>query len=102
MAKGYWVARVDVNDPDAYQKYVAANARPFAEYGARFLVRGGQHEAPEGAPRARNVVLEFESYQQALDCYNSSEYQHAKSLRETASVGDVIVIEGYDGRQPGD
>ena len=102
MAKGYWIARVDVNDPDAYQNYVAANAGPFAEYGARFLVRGGQNEAPEGTPRARNVVLEFESYQQALDCYNSPEYQHAKSLREAASVGDVIVIEGYEGRQPGD
>ena len=50
MAKGYWVARVDVTDPTGYQKYVAANAAAFRKYGARFIVRGGQSEAPEGRP----------------------------------------------------
>ncbi|MEA2861045.1 MAG: hypothetical protein QOC72_3084, partial [Methylobacteriaceae bacterium] len=38
MPKAYWVARIDVSDPDAYKQYVAANARPFAKYGAKFLV----------------------------------------------------------------
>ena len=42
--KGYWIGRVDVADPEAYKKYVAANAVPFAKYGARFLVRGGNFE----------------------------------------------------------
>ncbi len=101
MPKGYWIARVDVHDPDAYQQYVAANAKPFAMYGARFAVRGGQHAVMEGTARARNVVLEFDSYQRALDCYNSPEYQHAKSLRSDVSDGDLIIIEGYDGSQPG-
>jgi uncharacterized protein (DUF1330 family) len=52
MAKGYWIARVDVHDPEAYKGYVAANAVAFAKYGARFLVRGGRSEAPEGTPQS--------------------------------------------------
>ncbi len=97
MAKGYWIAHVDVTDPEGYKAYVAANAAAFAKYGARFLVRGGKGEVAEGSARARNVVLEFPSYQAALDCYRSPEYAQAKSLREKASVGDLVIVEGYDG-----
>jgi len=46
MAKAYWIGRVDVNNPDGYKAYVAANAEPFRKYGATFLVRGGQFENP--------------------------------------------------------
>lgn len=102
MAKGYWIGRVDVTDLEAYKNYVAANAEPFKAFGARFLVRGGEFECMEGAARARNVVIEFDSYEQALACYRSEGYLHAKSLRDHASVADIIVIEGYDGPQPGD
>lgn len=96
MAKGYWIGRVDVDDIDAYQKYVAANAKPFADYGARFLVRGGAFETVEGSARSRNVVIEFPSYQAALDCYQSADYQAAKALRTPVSTGDIVIIEGYD------
>lgn len=100
MAKGYWIARVDVADLDQYKKYVAANAVPFKKYGARFLVRAGTFESMEGTNRSRNVVIEFPSYQAALECYRSPEYQEAVRLRLPASEGDLIVIEGYDGPQP--
>lgn len=100
MAKGYWVAHIDVDNPEGYKAYVAANAEPLKKYGARFVVRGGKFEAPEGRNRARNVVVEFPSYEAALACYNSPEYQHAISLRTPHSTGDVIIIEGYDGPQP--
>ena len=43
MAKGYWIARVDVSNPEKYQSYIAANAKPFKRFGARFLVRSGPH-----------------------------------------------------------
>lgn len=99
-AKGYWIVHIDVTDPEAYKAYVAANAEPFRAYGARFLVRGGEFECMEGAARARNVVVEFDSYEQALACYRSDAYAHAKSLRDKAAVSDLIVIEGYDGPQP--
>jgi uncharacterized protein (DUF1330 family) len=101
MPKGYWVARVDVHDPEVYKDYVAANAAAFAKYGARFLVRGGRSEAPEGTPRSRNVVIEFKDYDTAVACYRSPEYAAAKKLREPASVADLLIIEGYDGPQPG-
>ncbi|MDU8926424.1 DUF1330 domain-containing protein [Alisedimentitalea sp. MJ-SS2] len=97
MAKGYWIGRVDVDDLETYKDYVAANAAPFAEYGARFLVRGGQFTNPEGSSRSRNVVIEFPSYQAALDCYESAGYQAAKAIREAVSTGDIVIIEGYDG-----
>lgn len=101
MPKGYWVARVDVHDPEVYKDYVAANAAAFAKYGAQFLVRGGRSEAPEGTPRSRNVVIEFKDYDTAVACYRSPEYVAAKKLREPASVADLLIIEGYDGPQPG-
>ncbi len=101
MTKGYWVVQVDVTDPEAYKAYVAANRAVFREYGARFLVRGGVGETPEGKPRARIVVLEFPDYETALACYRSEGYAAAKALR-TAAVADVAIVPGYDGPQPTD
>jgi len=100
MTKGYWIGRVDVSDPEAYNQYVAANAEAFRNFGARVLVRAGQFENPEGASRSRNVVIEFPSYQAALDCYDSPEYRQARELRWPVSSGDLVIVEGYDGPQP--
>jgi uncharacterized protein (DUF1330 family) len=94
MPKGYWIARVDVSDPEAYKGYVAANAIAFAKFGGRFLVRGGRFEAVDGEHRQRQVVVEFA-------CWNSPEYREAYKLRANASTGDTVVVEGYDGPQPG-
>ena len=98
MAKGYWIGRVDVHDLEAYKKYVAANAVALEKYGAKFLVRGGAFENPEGSSRSRNVVVEFESYEKALACYHSPEYQSAIGFRTENGVseGDIVIIEGYD------
>jgi uncharacterized protein (DUF1330 family) len=100
MAKGYWIAHVDVSDPEAYQLYRAANAEPLHKYGARFLVRAGDFTQVEGASRSRHVVLEFVDYGTALACYRSSEYQKAAALRRRAAETDLVVIAGYDGPQP--
>ena len=102
MPKGYWIVRVDIADKEKYQAYIAANAEPLKKYGARFLVRAGQFENPEGTSRTRNAVIEFPSYQAAFDCWKSPEYQRAIKLRQPVSTIDLIVIEGYDGPQPGD
>jgi uncharacterized protein (DUF1330 family) len=102
MAKGYWIARVDVTDPEAYRDYVAANGVAFAKFGGRFLVRGGKFETMEGTSRQRNVVIEFPSYEAALACWTSPEYKKAHKLRANASMGDLVIIEGYEGAQPGE
>jgi uncharacterized protein (DUF1330 family) len=102
MPKAYWLARIDVSDPEAYKAYVAANAEPFKKFGARFLVRGGRHEIVEGTSRTRNVVIEFPDYAAALACYHSPEYQRAVALRSGSSAADIVVAEGYDGPQPSD
>jgi uncharacterized protein (DUF1330 family) len=101
MAKGYWMASGEVSDVEQYKKYAAANAIPFAKYGAKFLVRGGAFECMEGSTASRNVVIEFPSYEAALACYKSPEYQAAIELRKPASKLDLIIIQGYDGPQPG-
>lgn len=102
MPKAYWIARVDVADLDAYKRYVAANAEPLKAHGARFLVRGGPFENPEGTSRSRNVIIEFPSLQAAQDCYRSPGYQAAMALRRDVAVCDLVIVEGYDGPQPGD
>jgi uncharacterized protein (DUF1330 family) len=100
MAKGYWIGRVDVSSDEGYKPYAAANPAIFKKYNGRYVVRGGKFEGKEGTSRSRNVVIEFPSYQAALDCYNSPEYQANIKLRQPHAVADIIVIEGYDGPQP--
>jgi uncharacterized protein (DUF1330 family) len=95
--KGYWIVHADIADPEGYKAYQAANAEPFAQFGARFLVRGGTREVAEGEVRSRTVVLEFPSYEAALACYRSPGYQAAKRLRDGKGELDLIVVEGYDG-----
>ena len=95
--KGYWIAHVDVRDPEGYKAYQSANATAFGKFGARFLVRGGRQEVTEGRARSRSVVIEFPSYEAALACYRSPDYQAAKALRMGKAEIDLVVIEGYDG-----
>jgi uncharacterized protein (DUF1330 family) len=92
--KGYWMAMVDVTDADGYPLYVAANAAAFAKYGAKFVVRGGQGQVFEGPAASRLVVIEFASYQTALDCYHSPEYQGALKLRQQFSNAHFAIVEG--------
>jgi uncharacterized protein (DUF1330 family) len=102
MSKGYWVVFADVSDPEGHKAYVAENAKAFRKYGARFLIRGGQSETPEGKTRSRAVVIEFPSYSAALECYRSPEYAKAMALRQGKSLMDLAIIDGYDGPQPVD
>ena len=96
MPKGYWIAHVDVSDAEKYKEYVRLNGIAFSKFGAKFLVRGGTNEVRAGALKSRHVVIEFPSYQAAKDCYDSPEYKAATVVRVTASVADLVIIEGYD------
>lgn len=95
MAKGYWIARVDVRDPEGYKDYVAAAKLAFDRFDVTFLARGGAYEAAEGDCRARNVIIEFPSLQAAHDCYHSPEYQKAVAIRQRVADGEIVLVEGF-------
>ncbi len=100
MTKGYWIAHVDVTDPDNYAKYRELNGAAFAKYGGRFLVRGGSHIVSRGSAKPRQVVIEFPDYAAALACLESEEYKRAAAFRDKGTAIDLVVVEGYDGPQP--
>lgn len=97
MPKGYWVVHVNVDDMETYQNYREAAAAVLPEFGARFLVRAGHHEIPEGSAKPRTVVIEFPSYQAAKDCYYSEKYASAKAIRQAVAQSDLVIIEGGEG-----
>lgn len=97
--RGYWLAKVDVTDPERYKDYAAANAAPIAEYGGWFVVRGGRHQLLEGRGRSRYVVVAFKDPATARACYFSPGYQKALAIRREAAVADLILISGYTGHE---
>lgn len=94
MAKGYLIGRVSVHDPEGYKAYAAKAGAAIAQYGGRILARGGRAEIVEGEGRMRNVILEFESFEQAKTYFFSPEYLEARRLRWPVSVGDFVIVEG--------
>lgn len=94
MPKGYWIVHVDVTDADNYPQYVALDTPVLEAHNAKFLVRGGKNEGPEGPVRSRHVVVEFESYEKAVECYNSAGYQEAAKLRQAYSDSEIVIVEG--------
>jgi len=93
--KAYWIAQVDVSDPEHYAQYTQRAPAAFKLYGGRFLARGGRNQAVEGrATPQRTVVIEFDSYDQALACYNSPEYQDAMSYRAGVAKAEIVIVEG--------
>jgi uncharacterized protein (DUF1330 family) len=94
MPKGYVITRVDITNPDAYARYAAAATKAIAEHGGKPLARGGRSEALEGTARARNVVLEFDSYDAARNYFHSEQYQAARALRAGAADIEMVLVEG--------
>ena len=94
MSKGYWIGHITVTDQEKYEEYKSANAVAFAKYGGRFIVRAGDFTCVTGEARERHVVIEFDSYEKALECHESAEYKVASELRDSYSDNDIIIIEG--------
>ena len=95
--KGYWIAHVNITNPERYKDYIAANAAPLKKHGARFLVRNGACEVHGDALQGRrHVVIEFESYAIAKACHDSPEYRAAAKIRDEASTSDFVMIEGHE------
>ena len=96
MPKAYWIARVDVRDPETYKRYVETATPAFQRHKAKFLARGGRTEVLEGAARARNVIIEFPSLEEAHACYHSPEYTAARAIRQPVSDGEFVLVEGVE------
>jgi uncharacterized protein (DUF1330 family) len=96
MPKAYLIARVTVTDSAAYAEYAKGATEAIRQYKGRPLVRGGAFEALEGEARPRNVVIEFDSMEQARTYYRSPEYQAAKAKREGACEGEFVLVEGAE------
>lgn len=96
MPKGFWIAHIDVTDPEHYPDYIAASTAAISSFGGKFIIRGGENTQAEGQLRSRHILVEFSSYQQALDCYQSEEYQQAKKLRQAYADSDILIVQGAD------
>ena len=97
MAAGYWIANFEVKDRQGYQEYAKLAGPAVGKFGGKLKCRGANCQTKEGQKPAGNlVIVEFPSYQAAVDCYNSPEYQTALPLRVNASApgGSLSIAEG--------
>ena len=90
----YWIARVTVTDPDAYAEYAKRAAAAIEAHGGEFLARATRTVCLEGEMRARNVLVQFPSVEDAQRCYNSAQYREALAFAKDASERDIIVVDG--------
>jgi uncharacterized protein (DUF1330 family) len=91
----YVMGEIEVTDPALYEEYRKQVLAVVTKYGGRFLVRGGTVEPLEGGWTPKRVVaLEFPSMEQARKWYHSEEYRPLIALRQRASRGKLILVEG--------
>ncbi|SDY39098.1 DUF1330 domain-containing protein [Citreimonas salinaria] len=94
MPKGYIIGHITVHDPQAYREYIERDTPLLQSYGAKFLVRGGQSETPEGETQERHVVIEFPDYETARRAYHDPEYQEIAEIRRRTATSTIILVEG--------
>ena len=93
--KGYWVAKANVNSPEKQENYGKLAEAVLEKFNGKFLIRGGRQETKEGEQYMRNVVVEFPSYEIAVEAYESKEYQDALKVLDGGADRLYAVVEGY-------
>jgi len=92
----YIIGDVRVEDPERYKDYAAHTESTLEPFGGRFIVRGGVSEVLEGEWRPnRLVVIEFPEAEAARAWYASDAYAEIRPIRQEASTGSLVVVEGY-------
>ena len=91
---GYWIIRGTVKDSDAFDKYSKLWAPLAQKYGARFLAGAGQHQTREGTDQPRVAIVEFDSYAQAVACYDDPDYQASLEWALKAYDRELTIVEG--------
>jgi len=94
----YMIAQVDVHDPELFEKYRALVPGTLAKYGGEYIVRGGDMAVLEGdMPFPRIVVIKFPTFEDAKNWHASEEYKGPLEMRQAASTGILVAVDGYDG-----
>jgi len=89
----YWLARSKINDAVEYKKYTDRVPGILAQYGGKVLARGGRFAVLEGPQKfGRFVVIEFETMEAAVRCFESPEYQAAAAFRRKDGAGEVELV----------
>ncbi len=92
MSKGYWVVRASISNQEEYSKYIKKASEVVESLNGRFLVRGGKQNEYENVGYERTVIVQFNSYEDAIKAYNCSDYQDAlKHVKESAERLFTIV-----------
>ena len=92
---GYIIAEIEITDPVTYEEYKKVAPASIDRYDGKYLTRGGTAENLEGDWQPKRVViLEFESFERAKEWWSSEEYRAPKLLRQSASITNMIVIDG--------
>ena len=81
MPKGYWIPHLDVSNPEGFQAYRNMADAAHERFGSKLLARAGRSELVEGKLRSRNVLREFNSFDEALAFYRGPDYSRARPLR---------------------
>src|ERR671930_1984542 len=94
----YVVVDVTVRDASTYEEYKRLAPMSIAQYGGRYLARGGATTVLEGEWRPKRlVILEFPNADQARAWWSSPEYAAAKALRQSCAGTDMVLVEGLAG-----
>lgn len=97
MAKGYWVSAYrTVSDPEKLAAYNALAAPAVQAGGGRVLVRGGRVVAHDAGIAERTVLIEFDSFEQAVAAHESDAYQAALAALGDGVERDFRIVEGLD------
>jgi uncharacterized protein (DUF1330 family) len=91
----YVLAEIEITNPEGYKEYTAHVPATIAQYGGRFVVRGGKATALEGEwPERRRVLIEFPTADAARQWFDSPEYEKPKEMRRANSKGRLLLLEG--------
>ncbi len=88
-----WIGHVEVTDPEGYAEYAAKAGEVIPSKGGRFIARGGRYQQLEGKDHPRNVVIEFDTFEDAIACYQSPEYQAIAKQAQACSNRSVVIVE---------
>ena len=95
MAAGYVIAQLKVTNSEKYKDYVEKVSDVVKKYGGEYLARGGEHQVVEGEDNfPRIVIIKFQTYEKALEWYNSEDYKPVKDIRLANSEGSNIIVKG--------